>query len=145
MMSSVSFGDCKQAELHLLGGVQSFGALIVIDRHTGLICACSANVQDFTGKRPEELLAQHWDRLFRPDQVSSFFKPDGSPGLHLPQIKTSELNGQPVLMANHSVGHITLVEIEPNQAAPYQFGFAERAAYLQALGRVNTTRVVLPR
>src|ERR1700678_1169942 len=105
-MSNAPFGDCKSAELHLLNSVQSFGGLIAIDRHTELICACSANVREFTGKRPEDLLGQKWSLLFRPDQVSTLFKPDGSLGLHLPQIQNSELNGQTVLMANHSVNNI---------------------------------------
>jgi len=118
--------------------VQSFGALIAIDRHTELICACSANVREFTGKRPEDLLGQKWNLLFRPDQVSTLFKPDGAPGLHLSQIQNSELNGQTVLMANHSVNNITLVEIEANQTEPHQFVFADRVTYLQALGATDT-------
>jgi chemotaxis family two-component system sensor kinase Cph1 len=137
-MSSAVFGDCKAAELHLLNGVQSFGALIAIDRRTQLICACSANVRDFTGKRSEELLGQKWSLLFSADQVSTLFKPDGSPGLHMPQIQKSELNGQIVIMANHSLGNITLVEVEANQTDPHQFGFADRVTYLQALGNTDS-------
>jgi diguanylate cyclase (GGDEF)-like protein len=137
-MSNAPFGDCKAAELHLLNSVQSFGGLIAIDRQTELICACSANVREFTGKRPEDLLGQKWSVLFRPDQVSTLFKPDSSPGLHLPQIQHSELNGQTWLMANHSINKLTLVEIEANQTEPYQFGFADRVTYLKALGATDS-------
>ena len=97
-MSNAPFGDCKAAELHRLSSVQSFGGLIAIDRRTQLICACSANVEVFTGKRSEDILGEKWSLLFRPDQVSSLFKPDGSPGLHLPCIQKSELNGKTVLI-----------------------------------------------
>jgi len=137
-MSSAPFGDCKAAELHLVNSVQSFGGLIAIDRRTQLICACSANVRDFTGKRSEDLLGQKWSLLFRPDQVSTLFKPDGSSGLHMPQIQKSKLNGQTVLMANHSVGNITLIEFETNQSDPHHFGFADRVTYLQALGDTDS-------
>jgi diguanylate cyclase (GGDEF)-like protein len=137
-MSSAPFGDCKAAELHLLNSVQSFGGLIAIDRQTQLICACSANVRDFTGKRPEDLLGQKWSLLFRPDQVSSLFKPDGSPGLHMPQIQKAELNNQAVLIANHSIDDITLVEFETNRTDPHHFGFADRVAYLQALADTDS-------
>ena len=37
-------------------------------------------------------------------------------------------------MANHSIGHITLVVFEPNNARRIRSEFAERVAYLQALG-----------
>jgi light-regulated signal transduction histidine kinase (bacteriophytochrome) len=87
-MSSAPFGDCKAAELHLVNSVQSFGGLIAIDRRTQLICACSANVRDFTGKRSEDLLGQKWSLLFRPDQVSTLFKPDGSRGYTCPKSKS---------------------------------------------------------
>ena len=137
-MSSAPFADCKAAELHLLNSVQSFGGLIAVDRRTQLICACSANVQDFTGKRSEDLLGQKWSLLFRTDQVSTLFKPDGALGLHMPQIQKSELNGQTVLMANHSVDNITLVEFEADQTDQHHFGFADRVTYLQALGDTDS-------
>jgi chemotaxis family two-component system sensor kinase Cph1 len=133
-LSNAPFGDCRAAELHLLSGVQSFGGLVAIDRGTQLICACSANIQDFTGRRPEDLLGQKWSVLFSPDQVSTLLKPDDSPGLPLPQIQTSELNGQTVQMATHSINNTTLVEFEVGRTEPSQFGFKERVAYLQLLG-----------
>ena len=59
-MSNAPFGNCKTAELHLGNGVQSFGGLVVIDKRSQLICACSANIAHFTGREVEGLLGQNW-------------------------------------------------------------------------------------
>jgi chemotaxis family two-component system sensor kinase Cph1 len=137
-MPNAPFGDCKSAELQLLNRVQSIGGLVAIDKRTQLICACSANIHAFTGRRPEELLGRSWTSLFRTDQVSSLFKPQSAPGLHVAQILKSELNGQAMLVANHSLNNTTLVEIEPADAESQHYEFADRVVYLEALGGTDT-------
>ena len=137
-MPNAPFGDCKSAELQLLNRVQSIGGLVAIDKRTQLICACSANIHAFTGRRPEELLGRSWNSLFRTDQVSSLFKPQRAPGLHVAQILESELNGQAMLVANHSLNNTTLVEIEPADAESQHYEFADRVVYLEALGGTDT-------
>jgi chemotaxis family two-component system sensor kinase Cph1 len=132
-MLNAAFGNCKTAELHLTSQVQSFGALIAIDKRTKRICGCSANSYEFTGMRPDALLDQTWTRVFRAEEVTSLFKPADAPDQHLLHIQRGELNNQTLLIANHSINNITLVEMEAFDEAQPQYHFAERAAYWNAL------------
>ncbi|MES1955888.1 sensor domain-containing diguanylate cyclase [Salinisphaera hydrothermalis] len=54
-MSSV-MDDCKHGGLHLIGSIQSFGALIAVDRTTRRIDYCSDNIADWLGVWPAVLL-----------------------------------------------------------------------------------------
>jgi len=130
--------NCKTAELQLIDRVQSFGALVAVDKRTKCICACSANTEEFAGKRPEELLGLDWRALFQAGQVPTLFMAPDIAGQHFPHIQRAELNGRDALLASHSVGDRTLVEIEAYGAEPEPFEFAERIAYLHALAETAT-------
>lgn len=137
-MKNSPFGDCKTADLHLADEVQSFGALIAIDKRTQLICACSENSYSFVGRTPEELLGKNWNILFTPDQVEGVFKPVDAPGNEIPQILKAEFDNKAVLIANHSVNNITLVEIEHSQQESFRFNFSDTVEYLHALAATFT-------
>jgi diguanylate cyclase (GGDEF)-like protein len=125
--------NCRTAELQLTDRVQSFGALIVIDKRTKCICACSANAEEFAGRRPEDLLGREWRALFQADQVPSLFIGAAGAEQHFAHILGADLNGRDLMLASHAVGHHTLVELEAHRAEPNQFEFADRIAYLHAL------------
>ncbi|MEP6605828.1 MAG: GAF domain-containing protein, partial [Nitrosospira sp.] len=137
-MKNSPFGDCKTAELHLADQVQSFGALIAIDKRTQLICACSANSHSFIGSTHEEILGQNWSILFTPTQVAGVFKPIDAPGNEVAQILEAEFHNKPVRIAHHSVNNITLVEIEHSQPETFSFHFSDTVEYLHALGATDT-------
>jgi chemotaxis family two-component system sensor kinase Cph1 len=130
--------NCKTAELQFIDRVQSFGALVAVDKRTKCICACSANTEEFTGKRPDELLGQDWRALFQADQLPTLFMAADIGGQHFPHIQRAELNGRDAMLASHSVGDRTLVEIEAYRAEPEQFEFAGRIGYLHALAETAT-------
>lgn len=133
-MANAPFGDCKTARLHLTAYIQPSGALLAIDRRTRRICACSANILQFTGKTPDDLLGQCWTVLFAPEPVARAFDPFEARSSELAHIQQAELNGKPVVIACHSVGSTALVEIEPVQTEAFQFNSAEVVAYLSSLG-----------
>jgi diguanylate cyclase (GGDEF)-like protein len=137
-MTNAPFGNCKAAELHLGNRLQSCGGLVVIDKRSQLICACSSNIAQFTGKGVEALLGQNWSVSFRADQIPSLFRPIGTPGQELALVQKAEFNQKMMLLASHSLGNLTLVEIEPSHAEAFQFAFAERVAYLHALADTAT-------
>jgi diguanylate cyclase (GGDEF)-like protein len=137
-MSKDPFDNCKTAELHLLDRVQAFGGLLAIDEHSGLTCACSANIQSFTGKDPAELLGRSWTLAFDPDQVGTSFQPAAAGPQNSPHIIQSSLNGQTVLIANHSRNQVSIVEVEAAPGKTSEFEFAERIAFLQALSETDT-------
>lgn len=130
--------NCKTAELQLIDRVQSCGALVAIDKRTKCICACSANTEEFAGKRPDELLGQDFRALFQADQVPTLFLAADIAGQHFPHVQRAQLNGRDAMLASHSVGDRTVVEIETYQATPRQFEFADRITYLHALAETAT-------
>jgi diguanylate cyclase (GGDEF)-like protein len=117
--------------------VQSFGALIAIDKRSQLICACSANVGQFLGKFPGELLGRPWSVVFHADHIGSLFLGPESVGQQLPIIRTAEFGTRQLLLASHSVGHTTLVEVEEWCKSRAQFEFADRILFLQALAATD--------
>ncbi|WP_405008992.1 ATP-binding protein [Kitasatospora sp. NBC_01539] len=50
--------ECVREPIHLLGGVQSFGVLLAVDRVTGLIDTVSGNTADLLGVAPDDLLGR---------------------------------------------------------------------------------------
>jgi len=86
-MTNAPFGDCASAELHRADHIQSYGALVVIDKRSQLICACSANIHAFSGKPPPDLLGAFWSVLFTADQLPSLFAPVDEPGSDMPHLR----------------------------------------------------------
>ena len=137
-MTNAPFGNCKTAELQHSNHVQSFAGLVVIDKRTQRICACSANIGEFLDKSPAELLGQPWNMAFSADQLPSLFKPTDTPGQQLAHIGKFSMHGRAMLIASHSVHNVTLVEMERHQGDPHSFEFADRVSYLQALAATET-------
>jgi chemotaxis family two-component system sensor kinase Cph1 len=137
-MTNAPFGNCKAADLSRGDRLQSMGSLLAVDKRTQLICACSANAAEFTGKGPTELLGRHWDVLFRADQLGSLFSPADTADLQLPQIQRAEWAGRSQLVATHSAGDVTIAEIEAWQPENRQHGFADRVGYLRELSQTDT-------
>lgn len=137
-MTNAPFGNCKAADLSRGDRLQSMGSLIAIDKRTQLICACSANAAEFTGKEPVEILGRHWDVLFRADQLGSLFSPMDTADLELPRIGRAEWAGRPQLVATHSAGGVTFAEIETWRPESREHGFADRVSYLRGLSQTDT-------
>ncbi|MBA2723575.1 MAG: diguanylate cyclase [Methylibium sp.] len=145
-MTNAPFGDCASAELHRADHIQSYGALVVIDKHSQLICACSANIHAFGGKPPAELLGASWSALFTAAQLPSLFAPIDEPGSDMPHLHETALGNRAVLLSQHSMNEVTLVEIEPLDAAAssqaqdktLRSAAFERADYLNALSASTT-------
>ncbi len=137
-VTNAPFGNCKTAELQHGNHVQSFAGLVVIDKRTQQICACSANIGEFIEKSPDDLLGQSWNIAFKADQLSSLFKPAAAPGQQLAQIQRFAVRERAILIATHSVDNVTLVEMERYHGDPHAFYFADRVGYLQALTTKDT-------
>jgi diguanylate cyclase (GGDEF)-like protein len=137
-VTNAPFGNCKTAELQHSNHVQSFAGLVVIDKRTQRICACSANIGEFLDKSPDELLGHPWNMAFSADQLPSLFKPADTPGQQLAHIEKFAIHERAMLIASHSVHNVTLVEMERYQGDPHSFEFADRVSYLQALAATET-------
>jgi diguanylate cyclase (GGDEF)-like protein len=132
---NAALGNCKVADLAFGDRLQAFGGLVAIDKRTQLICACSANIEDFLGQRPEALLGRAWSVAFRAEQLDSLFTAADTAGQQLPRIQQAPFVGRPMLIASHSVGHITVVEVEPCVPEPRPFVFADRVGFLHGIAQ----------
>jgi diguanylate cyclase (GGDEF)-like protein len=137
-MVNAPLGHCKVADLAFGDRLQAFGGLVAIDKRTQLICACSANIEEFLGQSPEELLGRPWRVAFRAEQLDSLFTAVETAGQQLPRIQQTQFVGRPMLIASHSVGHITVAEVEPCVPEPRPFAFADRVGFLHGLARSHT-------
>jgi len=137
-MTNAPFGNCKSANLSRGDRLQSMGCLIAVDKRTQLICACSANAAEFTGKGPAELLGRHWEVLFRANQLGSLFSSADTAEPQLPRIQRAQWAGRSRLVATHSAGEVTFAEIEVWQPEARQYVFADRVSYLRSLSQTDT-------
>ena len=136
-MTTAPFRNCKLDDLHLGNRIQSFGALLAVDKRTQWIIACSENIEAFIGKSPAELLGQPRPVAFSNEQVVDLLQgPD--PGPPVPHIQRIQLNHRSMLVATHSVADCTLFEIEACEAQPQAFTFSDRVVYLHALAGTKT-------
>lgn len=135
-MTSGPFGQCKEAQLHKMLEVQSYGALLAIDKRSHMICAASDNIARFTGKSDAELIGQPWSVLLHPHMVDSLFatSPDEA---SICRVVRAELNQQILDISNHSVGTLTIVELEPAKDTPAEFTFQQRTAFIRALSHCD--------
>jgi diguanylate cyclase (GGDEF)-like protein len=137
-MTNAPFGDCKAADLSRGDQLQAMGSLIAFDKRTQLICACSANIAEFTGKGPAELLGRHWDVLFRADQLGNMFVPADTPDIQLPRIQRAEWAGRSLLVATYAAGEVAFAEIEAWRPEGRQHLLADRVSYLRGLSQADT-------
>ncbi|MEO8281475.1 MAG: EAL domain-containing protein [Ideonella sp.] len=138
-MKNAPFGDCAEADLHLADHIQSFGAMVAIDKRSGLICACSENIGAIGasgGRSPAELLGKPWEAVFSAAQLPGLSRPGGASGGEIgetPQWRQALLGGMPVWLAQHAVNEVALIEIEPDDESVLASTAFEKTAYLDAL------------
>jgi len=128
--------DCKTAELHLIGRIQPYGVLVVLNRATGRISACSENAKIFLGRDVQDIIGQHWSDLFKPADISLEAAADDT-GQYFPTITDSVLNNTPVIISSHPRGLSVIVEIE-TRTDEVLYDHADRRSFLQNLSRTNS-------
>ncbi len=69
---TLSFSECDREPIHLVGGVQSHGALIALDSASETISHASANCGTVLGHAPADLIGQSLEHLLGKRQTSLF-------------------------------------------------------------------------
>ncbi|MEO5640699.1 MAG: HWE histidine kinase domain-containing protein [Sphingomicrobium sp.] len=64
----VDLTNCDREPIHLLGAIQPIGFLVALSSDW-MISRVSANIEEFVGKPPAELIGHHVNTLFDPDAV----------------------------------------------------------------------------
>ena len=112
---------CEQEKLHLSGAIQPFGALITVDKKSGLITHASANLADFIGADPKEILGQNIQMLAL--DIERHLKPDKTIGSNEYHYNFLEHNKKTIDMLISVGENSFVVEFEPratgvNQTLP---------------------------
>ncbi|MDX1451469.1 MAG: diguanylate cyclase [Oleiphilaceae bacterium] len=136
-MQGGPYGNCKEAELHKQLEVQSYGAMLVIDKRSHTICATSENIEKFVGKPPEAVLGKPWSELLHPNQVDTLFLPATDETVTA-RVTRATINQRELDVSNHSLGNHTLVELEPATTSSNDLDFAERSLFLLDLAKSDT-------
>ncbi len=134
-MSKGPFGNCKKANLQSILQLQSYGAVLAIDKRSHLIVACSENINSVIGVK-DDILGKPWAILLPPSSVSSMFIADADDAVGC-QLETITLNGKQVDVSNHSHGDYCLVEFEPAKAKTESFTYNQRAAFVKKISKIN--------
>ncbi|MEX2352563.1 MAG: hypothetical protein WD709_00145, partial [Gammaproteobacteria bacterium] len=120
--------DCKTAELHRIGKIQGYGVLLVVDRKSCNIIACSDNTELFLGQSADRILGRAVSDLL---DIEIETIPDYGDE-YLPLVTETHLDDRPVIVSSHVRGKVVIVEIEPGTDEP-PFGRNDRLLFLQKL------------
>jgi chemotaxis family two-component system sensor kinase Cph1 len=71
--------SCDTEPIHIIGHTQPFGALIAMDTATLMVTHVSANICQYTGKEPAELLGSDIAALFGRKQIEELLRRDLKP------------------------------------------------------------------
>jgi diguanylate cyclase (GGDEF)-like protein len=130
-MTTQLIADCKDAELHRIGSVQSYGVLLCIDAESGNIVSCSRNSEDLTGREPDRLLGQHWSILFSGNDMPALFDAAGGTDA-VYNVSRKSLAGRSVSLLSHRSGKYVILEIEP-VVSEVNFGLNDRINFLKEI------------
>lgn len=70
-LDHTGYDNCDHEPIHIPGSIQSFGFLIAIRQEVKTIEFCSANIEEFTGHRPDAFLSRPLEILFSDAQISA--------------------------------------------------------------------------
>lgn len=135
--------DCKTAILHLIGHIQSYGVMLVIDRQTGKVTACSQNTLELLGSDTGEVLGTHWSAWLEPQYYSALEGLDKAQhsaqatGPTAPLILQGSINGRDLLISGHLLHGSAIIEFEPWSNEHY-YAHSDRLLFLQQLANCQS-------
>lgn len=135
-MSQGPFGNCKTDQLHLIDEIQSYGAMMVIDKRSNLIVAASENIHKFTGKQLESILGQPWSLILTPNLVGSMFIADPTEAAN-GVVQSTIIGEQALEVINHTNDNYCIVELEPGKDHIQALDFSQRCSFIKALAKTD--------
>ncbi len=135
-MNEGPFGNCKQAQLHQIPQIQSYGGLIIIDKQSHLIVGASANIEKFIGQPKAELQGQPWSKFLTPNMVDTMLM-SSERDTSIARLLNTEINQQVVEISNHCAGGCCLVEFQFGTETTLTNMFSEKADFLMRLHKAK--------
>jgi len=135
--------DCYSAALHLIGEIQSYGALLCIDNNTGRIIACSANTSTFLGISAEQLLNRPWHEVLEENAfLTELINPANMVApLPVQRFWTHRVAGRDCVFSASSDDTQTLVEVEW-RSGDLDIDFNNKLGFLRRLAASQTPEQV---
>lgn len=141
-MINAPFGDCKTADLHLADSIQSYGALLAIQHHTGRIVAASANVDKWLDRKPKALLGKDWRRILPPKVFGKAHQDEGQALLPDLGLRAFTLGDRTLIVSAHLAGDFEILELESGQAPPFGAGHDMLMQTMAQLAVVDSVQAV---
>ncbi|MDZ7839730.1 MAG: diguanylate cyclase [Gammaproteobacteria bacterium] len=137
-MATATLENCKRDDLSRLPFVQGYGALVAIDRESGIICACSENLAELTGVDAIQALGQDRGLVIGPGDLPDDPLADmlGTEAAY--HVSRRHMNGEPVVLISHGTEREVIVDIE-RDCGPVMFGVNQRIAFTRKLAACRTT------
>ncbi|MFJ8043338.1 ATP-binding protein [Kitasatospora sp. NPDC096147] len=136
---------CVREEIHLLGGVQSYGTLLAVDPATGLVDTAAANAAGLLGHPGRSLPGVPAEELLGAEQYAearAVAEDEGGAAGVLPMVLTAGGEPWPVDVTVHRTGGLLVLEFEPRAEPPFRLDGFYRGVR-QALNRLRKSRTVL--
>lgn len=129
---------CKSDELHRMDAIQGHGAMLVVNRRTWLVEACSQNLCDHTGLGCEELLGADF-RIQAPELYQAMrHSPLFSEARHLTSIRNPA--GERYSMLTHVQNQRLVIELEPGaKGEPAWWTEPQRIQFIKNLAEAGDT------
>ena len=109
----VDLSNCDKEPIHLVGKIQRYGFLLVVDKKTGIIEQASENVEEYLGLSFSALLGRPLASLLNPKEYAILEQHLNAEDKPCPQLFT--LAGHPFFCLMHTSGGQLLLEGEPYQ------------------------------
>jgi chemotaxis family two-component system sensor kinase Cph1 len=139
-MANGPFGNCKTAVLHKIDKIQSYGCLLVIDKQTQLLLACSDNCKSLLNKTSEQLLGQDWREALPGVKLTLLSPNSDATDSTISRVMEIELEHKTLTLAHHSVDNYCIVEIEPVTETMPATAHHIKVDYIQKLSKLTTAK-----
>lgn len=128
--------DCKRAALHLTPSIQGSGALLAVDADSQTVVACSQNLAQWLGVRPDEALGQPAGQVLG-DAWTQLLPLAADEGKH--QLANLPLPGSDICrtVVAHRCGAHLIYEIWPQSLMPAWWNLAARALFMEKLAATS--------
>lgn len=140
-MINAPFENCKEAKLRYADSIQSCGAMLVIERDSGRICAASANAKIWFGMPSHRLLGAAWSEVLPVEMrvtLQSLLNDWKAPGSTSVKFRALLHQGRSIVAALNLAGPHLILELEESEIP--RFGEHEQilASALTKLGSAKT-------
>ncbi len=109
---NVNLTNCAKEQIHIPSSIQSYGALIIVDRKSLQVVQASINVQDIIGYKYSDLLNSHLNKILSNSNIQSIHNCLDKDFYSINPLKI-DINNQTLNLIIHENNNFIYLEFEP--------------------------------